>query len=776
MNKICLSILFLCLISCINAQRRPAPAVQYPRYLTSSAIFNSTCPRVRKSWNSLTTADKTLYVSAFNRLKQTGLWDQFTIMHNDDTNRQYAHGAPGFFVWHRYFLFQFEEALRALGPQYRCLTLPYWPFEMEAGNEGTGDVHKYFGGPNDYNSNSLCVTFGSLRNWRVTADQTCLRRTWDSSYSFIGEARIVDLITSYPSYGLTGGFRSQIEGAPHAGVHNYVGGGGGHMGTMNSNADPFFYLLHANIDRLFAIWEDCHDYDRISGDISGRSWPGSNSNAEMPYVYNGQTHPLFTRTNTKVAITPRSVYQLGTNVLPYLYDPNDRLVGLLESTAGDGVCKFHWFNTATNSVSPKPVTATATATATIAETAKRAVEAGNHKPRGRPSDYQRVHFWDNRVQKSYDSICVEEIPDAPKPYQIHATAIEECNICTSHGAKKHASDQWIVAQNMANEWIVFQPICSVNATNAAVVPELEVPVTQPIVTQPIATQPTYSQPDYSQPQYSQPDYSQSQYSQPSYSQPQYSQSSYSQPQYPQSGYSHSGYSQPHHSQQYSQPRHSQQYSQPDYSLSGYLQSAYAELDYSQLEYQPNYGKQQTYYATNIDGDKQGYNGNNDRYEDSHYDRRDDDHDDHDDDRRNDRHHDRQHDDDDDRRDDRHDDRRHDRHDNDDDDRRDDRHHDRRHDDDDRRDDRHHDRQHDDDDDRRDDRHDRHDDRRHDNDDDDRRDDRHHDRRHDDDDRHDNDDHDEKKHNRHHDRDERRHHRHEDDDDRRDDREHKGDRY
>jgi hypothetical protein len=34
-----------------------------------------------------------------------------------------AHGSPGFFVWHRYFLRQFEKALQDIDPS---VALPYW--------------------------------------------------------------------------------------------------------------------------------------------------------------------------------------------------------------------------------------------------------------------------------------------------------------------------------------------------------------------------------------------------------------------------------------------------------------------------------------------------------------------------------------------------------------------------------------------------------------------------------------------------------------------------
>ncbi|KAK2038005.1 Di-copper centre-containing protein [Colletotrichum somersetense] len=45
----------------------------------------------------------------------------------------------------------------------------------------------------------------------------------------------------------------------HNAIHNYTGGGG-HMSDPGIAAfDPIFWLHHVNVDRLFAIWQACHD-------------------------------------------------------------------------------------------------------------------------------------------------------------------------------------------------------------------------------------------------------------------------------------------------------------------------------------------------------------------------------------------------------------------------------------------------------------------------------------------------------------------------------------
>jgi len=48
-----------------------------------------------------------------------------------------------------------------------------------------------------------------------------------------------------------------LEGVPHGSTHNYLGG---HMRSFISPADPIFFSHHAYIDKLWAVWQDCHQF------------------------------------------------------------------------------------------------------------------------------------------------------------------------------------------------------------------------------------------------------------------------------------------------------------------------------------------------------------------------------------------------------------------------------------------------------------------------------------------------------------------------------------
>jgi len=47
-----------------------------------------------------------------------------------------------------------------------------------------------------------------------------------------------------------------MHGSPHCFIH-------GHMCTFYSPEDPFFFMHHCNIDRMWAIWQDYYDFDLV---------------------------------------------------------------------------------------------------------------------------------------------------------------------------------------------------------------------------------------------------------------------------------------------------------------------------------------------------------------------------------------------------------------------------------------------------------------------------------------------------------------------------------
>jgi tyrosinase len=85
-----------------------------------------TTPRIRKPWEAYSQADKDLYVKAVGLAMQRGFHQKFVELHTEANSEAEAHRNCLFMYWHRMFLLGYENMLRSLGPEYACVTLPYW--------------------------------------------------------------------------------------------------------------------------------------------------------------------------------------------------------------------------------------------------------------------------------------------------------------------------------------------------------------------------------------------------------------------------------------------------------------------------------------------------------------------------------------------------------------------------------------------------------------------------------------------------------------------------
>ena len=234
----------------------------------------SRCPvvRERRSWDNLSCDEQDAFLTNVHRLKKNGVYDTFVRVHIE--NEAVAHGTAEFLPWHRWFIYQFELALRSVAdPPYKCMSLPYWDWELDAGNEETSSVFlpEAFSSFEGVNRNGRC----RFQVNRQEGGGSCLHRRFNFDFPFWGEGRIVALILRYLQYGddfsndrtRVNGFRAALEGGPHAAPHNFIGGS---MIDENAPNDPLFWIHHANIDRIWSLWQDYHghtDVDLLSYSI-----------------------------------------------------------------------------------------------------------------------------------------------------------------------------------------------------------------------------------------------------------------------------------------------------------------------------------------------------------------------------------------------------------------------------------------------------------------------------------------------------------------------------
>jgi tyrosinase len=200
--------------------------------------------RVRKNANRLTPGERDRLVAAFAKLNNQGAgrFTDFRDMHTFVSSPQ-AHGAPGFLPWHRAYLLDLERELQAIDPS---VSLPYWRFDQPAPNIFTPD---FFGTSDPLGTVQFSAT-NPLQFWRTNGVQGINRRPFFNTGSappgLRTEAQTLGLGNQYSAF-------MEMEGNPHGSAHTSFGG---FISSIDTAArDPLFFLLHCNVDRLWAKWQ-----------------------------------------------------------------------------------------------------------------------------------------------------------------------------------------------------------------------------------------------------------------------------------------------------------------------------------------------------------------------------------------------------------------------------------------------------------------------------------------------------------------------------------------
>jgi len=196
---------------------------------------------VRREFSSLAVGERERYATAVRRLKEKPEEDPESWKSLSDIHANHCpHGNWYFLPWHRAYLLKFEQACRhALGdPSY---ALPYW------------DWTKHPALPAEFWREPLIHGRGIRPGDRLDPSAVG-RRKIDQIL------RYRDFVSfgSRPSTGLKKpGGSGTFEVDTHNYVHGRVGGETGDMGHVETSArDPIFWLHHANIDRIWADWND----------------------------------------------------------------------------------------------------------------------------------------------------------------------------------------------------------------------------------------------------------------------------------------------------------------------------------------------------------------------------------------------------------------------------------------------------------------------------------------------------------------------------------------
>ena len=223
------------------------------------------CPamRTRTAWSQLSCDERTLYTRAVAEFRtvRADEYKAFMDMYTFPENR----GSGGFttFAWNRWYLHGWESALRSLGGDFACVTVPYWDYHKDTGvecaqNEALRMDTSAFGTCGGVAADTHCVTDGMAAGWTLSggAGGGCVRREF-ASYSYV---QTEDRVEGMLRYGTEASFTEWL-GKVDVRVRGLVGGTMNDFFGNTQPEDPLFFIHLANMDRLLALWQDYRGLD-----------------------------------------------------------------------------------------------------------------------------------------------------------------------------------------------------------------------------------------------------------------------------------------------------------------------------------------------------------------------------------------------------------------------------------------------------------------------------------------------------------------------------------
>ncbi|MEM7049333.1 MAG: tyrosinase family protein [Acidobacteriota bacterium] len=227
--------------------------------------------RVRKDAETLTPDERKRFVRAFAVLNQKDRYEfykQFTDMHISNTDDE-IHKYENFLPWHRLYLLNLERDLQAIDAS---VSLHYWRWDFPAPSLFSSS----FGGRmNVVTGGSGFRPFFSSdnpwRNWNPPGSAALLRSAYQWPVTQNGGYDVLITRKAPEAYAIAMGngkyrglfFVEGRERGVHPGLVFSNPHGGGHRSFRGLIAeiatapqDPVFFMLHSNVDRLWAVWQN----------------------------------------------------------------------------------------------------------------------------------------------------------------------------------------------------------------------------------------------------------------------------------------------------------------------------------------------------------------------------------------------------------------------------------------------------------------------------------------------------------------------------------------
>jgi len=260
----------------------------------------------------------------------------------------HVHGGPEFLPWHREIVNRLEEMLRSINPQ---LSLHYWDWTQHPravpnanlgdGTTGTLDLFTSdfmgYGGSTFASIGEPWLSAGyyvpgvdphrDASGGNAADPPRNVKRSVSGSPASTTEDLAILNATDYPT------MRNRLESV-HNDMHGFVNMGNQHI----SFRDPFVFLLHSNVDRIFARWQtDPAHPERLDSalvygpesnldvrvgahiqNVNNNIEPWSTGQSEDQFGVEHSTRPWFAPESQGVPKT----YKHDTIVTPHVYDTN----------------------------------------------------------------------------------------------------------------------------------------------------------------------------------------------------------------------------------------------------------------------------------------------------------------------------------------------------------------------------------------------------------------------------------------------------------------------
>jgi len=289
---------------------------------------NEICNRIRRPLHTLTTKELLVYVEGLQAIRKNGKYQYMVDTHSLHTD---IHAGSSFFFYHTYFVWEVESQIRALGGKFKCFSMPYYDFTVDADNEKNPWVlNSVFGGDGD-EEDRHCIhsEFWNRENWPLVdlcgagesaESGCCLKRSLTKDIALPTAAQLAQSIAKYSEFRM---FEADVANA-HQLVHWLFATpecDSCHMSTGYSPDDPLFMILHSFVAYVRAVWASCHGYQDISAaDLdqhpevyTASCRDGTKVGCDVielddAYVFDAMTEKAWSLAN-KMEITPRTLWE-----------------------------------------------------------------------------------------------------------------------------------------------------------------------------------------------------------------------------------------------------------------------------------------------------------------------------------------------------------------------------------------------------------------------------------------------------------------------------------